>query len=110
MPKIAVSEGDPAPGRPEGRFLQFTSLVYPNHRGVAFVARLSPIRGSITAANDAGLWAYDSLGQLRLVVCEGQTVETNAGGKTINKNRACQSMGGPELSKDDAKKVGFDTA
>jgi hypothetical protein len=83
VPRVALREGNPAPGRVSGKFQQFLSVAYPSERGVACLAKLKPARGAITPANDVGLWAFDRLGELRMLVAEGQTISTDSGDKTI---------------------------
>ncbi|MHA3771208.1 DUF7453 family protein [Verrucomicrobiota bacterium sgz303538] len=79
--RLLAREGAQPPGVPEGvRWSSFTSLALSEGPyGPLFTAKLvggakGKGPGKITSANDQGLWAVDSKGELQLVVQEGQEV------------------------------------
>jgi autotransporter-associated beta strand protein len=79
-------EGVAAPGVSGANFSAFKSLAWTGtgDAGTAFVATLKGInKGTISAANDAGLWAEDSVGDLVLAFREGQSVGFGAGQKIV---------------------------
>ncbi|MHA3771210.1 beta strand repeat-containing protein [Verrucomicrobiota bacterium sgz303538] len=88
--RLLAREGAQPPGVPQGaRWSSFTSLALSEGPyGPLFTAKLvggakGKGPGKITSANDQGLWAVDSKGELQLVVQEGQ--EVNVEGSTTPK-------------------------
>ncbi len=72
----------PAPGTPAGtKFLSFVSVVLPDSGGTVFLAKL--IGGSVTTANDIGVWADDGTGTVNLVVRKGDQIRVGGFLKTI---------------------------
>lgn len=69
---VVAQEGDELPGSSGITWKKFTSLSVIAGRGALFTAELSG-RG-VSSANDKGLWAQDSSGQLRLLFREGQLI------------------------------------
>jgi uncharacterized repeat protein (TIGR03803 family) len=82
-----VLAGDAAPGCPTGAtFATFPELVLAdqggpnNESGVIFLATLTVNTGAaVTAANNTGIWAVDSSGNLQLIVRTGDSLD----GKTL---------------------------
>jgi hypothetical protein len=80
--RLVAREGAQPPEAPLGaQWKAFTSLALPEGRGPLFVATMhsktgpaSPGPGGITTANDVGLWATDSSGELRLLLREGDAI------------------------------------
>ncbi|MHA3773420.1 DUF7453 family protein [Verrucomicrobiota bacterium sgz303538] len=82
-PALIARKGDQAPGTNGAQFATFSSVSLPSARGIAFVGRLSPERGKITAKNDTGLWAQDSSGALQLIVRKGDRLPAGGTEKTV---------------------------
>ncbi len=78
-----AAQGDPAAGCPDGAmFSTFGEVALPdqggpnNHGGVLFTATLVGGSGSgVTSANNAGIWAVDSNGDLQLIVRTGDILQ-----------------------------------
>jgi uncharacterized repeat protein (TIGR03803 family) len=81
----------PPPGVPTGSHWKvFTSLAVPGGElGPVFRATLET-GGSITTANDSGLWAVDSSGVLRSLVREGELLQ----GKTVKSIQVLEPVSG----------------
>lgn len=79
---LLAMEGAQPPGVPDGAsWAEFTSIGLPAAEGgPLFTARMvagskrKPGPGGVTNDDDQGLWAVDSLGELRLLVREGEAV------------------------------------
>ena len=77
---VAQRAGE-APGCPEATFASFTSLVLPDQGGVVMLANLNsgtvslPGPGGVTPANNIGIWAADTAGDLQLIVRKGDTLD-----------------------------------
>jgi hypothetical protein len=94
-----VNSPAPAPnGDPtEAVFAGFPQLVLPDQGGVVFVGTLNsgtpfntktgapavPGPGGITASNNQGVWAVDSNGVLKRIICTGQTQQIDGIAKTV---------------------------
>jgi hypothetical protein len=72
--ELVAREGAEPPGAPGTKWASFTSLSVLEGRGPMFTAKLASGATRVTAGNDAGLWATDSAGSLRLIFREGQEV------------------------------------
>jgi len=70
---LVAQKGGQAPGCPAGAtFRSFTSLALPNQGGVILLATLNIDRAArVTSANDTGIWAVDTTGNLQLIVRKG---------------------------------------
>lgn len=75
---LVAQRGAQAPGCPVGAtFSAFTSVALPDQGGVVMLANLNsgtvalPGPGGVTGANNIGIWAVDSAGDLQLVVRKG---------------------------------------
>jgi hypothetical protein len=69
----------------------FNSFALPDgERGPIFEATLAKGGGAVNASNDMGLWAVDSLGEVRLLVREQDVVE----GKMLKSFSALQAVSG----------------
>ena len=70
-----------APGCADATFASFTSLVLPDQGGVVMLANLNsgtvslPGPGGVTPANNIGIWAADTAGDLQLIVRKGDTLD-----------------------------------
>jgi hypothetical protein len=74
--KLVAREGDQAPGAGGATFASFGSVSGPLLNDLGETAFIAKLQGAgITSANDFGIWATDSSGQLRLIVREGDTIE-----------------------------------
>jgi hypothetical protein len=78
---LVARKGLQAPGCPTGvTFRGFTSLALPDQGGVIFLGTLNLNSNlEVTSANDGGIWAVDTSGNLQLIVRKGQVFN----GKTI---------------------------
>jgi hypothetical protein len=78
---LIAQQGSQAPGCATGvTFSLFNALALPDQGGVVFLATLNKNKAAgVTAANNIGIWAMDTSGQLRLIVKTGQVVN----GKTV---------------------------
>jgi dipeptidyl aminopeptidase/acylaminoacyl peptidase len=77
---LAARTGSQAPGCPAGVvFSNFTQIALPDENGVVLLGKLSlnPSLG-VTAANNTGIWATDSSGNLQLIVRIGDFLNGNA--------------------------------
>jgi len=73
-PALLARAGDRAPETPNGAmFLSFEDPVFTGAGTVAFYAKLTGL--GVGVQNDAGIWASDTAGQLRLVVREGEFLD-----------------------------------
>lgn len=77
--RLVACKTGAAPGTSGGTFNTFTSLALPDGMGPVFTATLQTKAGVVTGANDSGLWALDSTGELKLILREGQVI----GGKKV---------------------------
>jgi hypothetical protein len=68
-----------APDTDGAKWSSFTSLTVLEGRGPMFTARLLHGSPGVTSANDSGLWAMDSTGNLRLILRTGDSI----GGETL---------------------------
>ncbi len=78
--KLIAREGAHPPGTPDGaRWKKFISLAIRGgeHGAPLFYAQVAS--GGIKASNDFGIWAVNSLGELQVLVREGDVI----GGKTL---------------------------
>jgi hypothetical protein len=78
--QLIAREGDVAPGAPSDVvFGQFDANSYVlNANGqIAFLGRLTG--ANVTTANDVGIWATDSTGELQLIAREGDQFEVGSG-------------------------------
>ncbi len=78
--RLIAREGDQPPGVPAGAtWDSFPSLALPDGSGPIFVGRLrasnSADSGRITGANDTGVWAVASTGELRLIARTGDAFD-----------------------------------
>jgi hypothetical protein len=73
---LLAREGASPPGMPaEARWKTFPSLALPGgETGPIFLATMERGTGGVDASNDKGVWAVDSLGTLRLLFREGDTI------------------------------------
>jgi hypothetical protein len=74
---LLAREGGSPPDLPiKARWQTFLSLALPGGgTGPIFVATLERGAGGVAASNDVGVWAINSLGTLRLLFREGDTIE-----------------------------------
>ncbi|MDB6154396.1 MAG: hypothetical protein JWL90_2849, partial [Chthoniobacteraceae bacterium] len=75
--KLLAREGAQPPGTPTGvRWKTFTSLALRGGVNGAplFYAQLASGKGGVNAGNDFGIWAVNSLGELQLLVREGDMI------------------------------------
>lgn len=79
-----------APGVSGGTFNTFTSYALPDGMGPVFTATLQIKAGVVTTANDTGVWALDSTGELKMILREGQLV----GGKQVQSFTVLSSVTG----------------
>jgi hypothetical protein len=79
--RLLAREGDMPPGVPGGQWHSFSSVAIAETPGstVAFVAKMKPKAGGVSAATDTGLWATGSDGVVRLLLREGDVLPGNAG-------------------------------
>lgn len=78
--KLVAREGSQAPGTPSGTNFSGLGLPVLNASSrTAFRAVLESTNGTITDANDAGIWAEDPNGTLTLMVREGDLFEAVPG-------------------------------
>jgi hypothetical protein len=78
--QLIIREGDAAPGTSSGvLFGQFdpNSHVLNADNQIAFLGRLTGT--GVTTANDVGIWATDSIGEIQLIAREGNQLEVNPG-------------------------------
>lgn len=78
--ELVVREGNDAPGTTSGvLFGQFdtNSYVLNGDGQIAFLGRLTGT--DVTTANDVGIWATDSSGEIQLIAREGNQLEVNPG-------------------------------
>jgi uncharacterized repeat protein (TIGR03803 family) len=69
---LVAREGFQAPGCAAGTtFASFTQIALPDQGGVVLLAKLTPGTGDATTANNLGIWAVDSEGNLQLVLRTG---------------------------------------
>ncbi len=80
--KLVALRGDIAPDCGSAKFNAFLSVLLPDNGSAIFLAKLA-VAGSVTSANDQGIWSQDSAGILHLVAREGQQVSVNGIIKTI---------------------------
>jgi hypothetical protein len=71
--ELVAREGAEPPGAPGTTWKSFTSLSVLGGRGALFTAKLSG--SDVTSTNDAGLWAEDESGTLRLIFREGGDID-----------------------------------
>jgi subtilisin family serine protease len=71
---LVAREADPAPDTASAKWSSITSLAVLKGRGPIFTARLQHVAQIVTSANDYGLWAVDSTGNLRLILRTGGEV------------------------------------
>ncbi len=71
---LVAREGAEPPGAAGTKWKGFTSLSVLDGRGPMFTAKLASGTAKVTTKNDAGLWATDSTGALRLILREGDTL------------------------------------
>lgn len=77
-PAILAREGDAAPGT-DSVFHSFTSVALPDGAtGPLFSAKLRVGTGTVTTANDTGLWAVSATGELVLLLREGKVLGSRA--------------------------------
>ena len=73
--RLVAREGAQPPNMPAGtRWKSFESIALPASGSPIFVATLHGQRGAVSVANDVGLWATDSSGELRLLLREGDAI------------------------------------
>jgi len=90
IPAIIAREGAVAPGT-DSVFHSFTSVALPDGAtGPLFSATLRVGTGTTTTANDAGLWAVSSTGEIVLLFREGDAV----GSRTIRRFQAIEYVAG----------------
>lgn len=71
---LVAREGAEPPDAPGTKWQRFASLSVLEGRGPMFTATLASGGARVTAANDAGLWATDSTGALRMIFREGEEI------------------------------------
>lgn len=71
---LLARESDVPPGAPGTKWRSFSSLSVLEGRGPMFTAKLLQAPPRVTIANDAGFWATDSTGALRLLLRTGDTI------------------------------------
>jgi hypothetical protein len=78
---LVARQGGQAPGCPSGTtFAAFTSIGLPDQGGVVMLATLNASRpAGVNAANNVGIWAADSSGNLQLIARKGSVMN----GKTV---------------------------
>ena len=79
---LVAREGETAPDTGGAKWRKFYTVAIPDNGEALFTAQLLTGTGTpaTTAANDIGLWGRDSLGNLRLLAREGDTI----GGRTVS--------------------------
>jgi hypothetical protein len=78
--RLVAREGTQAPETTAGALFQSLDAPALNEFGqVAFYATLRTGAGGVTSANDTGIWGEDPLGNLRLIIREGDTIEVAPG-------------------------------
>ncbi len=91
---LVAREGNPAPGADSGqRFGVLRSPVFNGNGHTAFLSSISGV--NINSTNDAGIWS-NAMGQLSLVIREGDTLEVSSGDFRTVKDFALFSEGGNE--------------
>ena len=81
---LAAKLNGAAPDCPAGAlFSAFRRFVLPDRGGILLLADLTVGPGGVTAANNQGLWAANSLGQLRLLVRKGDKLTVDSLVKTV---------------------------
>jgi hypothetical protein len=79
--QLAIREGTAAPGTTGGAVFggstEFGSIAFNALGQLAFIGQLTG--GGVTTANDTGLWATDTAGQLHLIAREGTPFEAEPG-------------------------------
>lgn len=90
--QLVAREGTQAAETEEGgKWRNFASVVLPSgQRGPFFLASLYKSQGLITSANDLGVWAVTSSGDVRLLVREGAVVD----GKIIKSFSTLKAISG----------------
>lgn len=77
--RLVALAGAPAPDTETGAVFDWVGVPALNDAGqLVFEATLTQGLGGVTAANDGGVWAQDRNGVLRLVLREGQLLESSA--------------------------------
>jgi len=64
-------------------FAAFSQFVLPDQEGVIFLATLTNGTGGVTKANNQGIWAMNSNGVLKQVICTGNALTINGSVKII---------------------------
>ncbi len=72
---LLARESDEPPDATGTKWASFTSLAVLEGRGPMFTAKLLSAATRVTTANDAGFWAPDSTGALRLILRTGDTID-----------------------------------
>ncbi len=91
-PALVAREGGAAPSVPGGVFSTFSEPVNRGDDAVAFLAKLKPRAGGVTAADATGIWSSAN-GTLSLVARQGAAAPGTAAGTTF---RAFLSLALPE--------------
>jgi len=80
---LIARTGIQAPDSPNGTvFSKFLQFVLPDEGGVIILANLAG--SGVTSANNEGVWAVDTIGQLRLIVRKGDFQTINGASKKIS--------------------------
>jgi hypothetical protein len=72
--RMVARAGDIAPGTGGALFKAFTSMAMPGAQNLFFTAKLKPDRGTVSGANDVGLWTATGL-----ALREGQSIDLGQG-------------------------------
>ena len=81
--QLVARAGDEPPGVPGGQFRVFVRHALPGNGAPFFGATLVTGVGGVTDANDAGVWAMNSLGELRKVIQEGDVINVGGLDRTV---------------------------
>ncbi len=78
--ELIAREGSQAPGTPAGAmFDNLDEPAFSDTSRVAFTSLLKVGPGGVTTSTDRGIWAQNELGELELIVREGQVIEVLPG-------------------------------
>jgi hypothetical protein len=82
--RLVALMGAPAPDAQSGTVFDWVGVPALNEAGqLVFEAGLTQGLGGVTDANDGGVWAQDRGGVLRLVLREGDLLETSTNGPSV---------------------------
>ena len=81
--QLVAREGAEPPGVTGGQFRLFLKYALPGNGAPFFGATLVTGVGGVTAANDAGMWAMNSVGELKKVIQEGDVINVGGLDRTV---------------------------